>query len=178
MIPMWWQMHTMNILPLILNDLVRKVHPHNYVSLTTRDSVSWIYSCDKSFYITSVYSQCYVDSLKYTVQNVNNQTLTQVSQLYVHVSFCLKVIRPWLNLPICWSWSCDLHGWTNSELSSGISTSHFLTIPTDFVEIQLSHRKQSCRYWQNLSRLLRIAAPVIAKPLTSIMKYSLQHTRK
>ncbi len=35
----------------------------------------------------------------HTEQNVNNQTLTQVSQLYDHVSFCLKVIRPWLNLP-------------------------------------------------------------------------------
>ncbi len=34
----------------------------------------------------------------YTNYNVNNQTLTQVSQLYVHVSFCLKVIRSWLNL--------------------------------------------------------------------------------
>ncbi len=28
-----------------------------------------------------------------------NQNLTQVSQLYVQVSFCLKVIRSWHNLP-------------------------------------------------------------------------------
>ncbi len=33
-----------------------------------------------------------------TEQNVNNQSLTQVSQLYVHISFCLKVMKSWLNL--------------------------------------------------------------------------------
>ncbi len=44
-------------------------------------------------YIMSVYSQCHVVLLKYTEQNVNNQTLTQVSQIYVHIFFCLKVIR-------------------------------------------------------------------------------------
>ncbi len=43
----------------------------------------------------SVYSQYHV---KCTEQNVNNQTQTQVLQLYVHISFCLKVIRPCLNL--------------------------------------------------------------------------------
>ncbi len=31
-------------------------------------------------------------------ENVNNQSLTQVLQLYIHVSFCLKAIRPWHNL--------------------------------------------------------------------------------
>ncbi len=56
-------------------------------------------SCDKSSYIRSVYSQYHVDLLKCIEQNVNNQSLTQVSQLYVHVSFCLKVIKSWLNLP-------------------------------------------------------------------------------
>ncbi len=40
-----------------------------------------------------------MDLLKCTEQNVNNQTLSQVSQLYVHVSCCLKVIRSLLNLP-------------------------------------------------------------------------------
>ncbi len=35
---------------------------------------------------------------------MNNQSLTQVSQLYVHVSFCLKAIRPWHNL------STGVHG--------------------------------------------------------------------
>ncbi len=34
----------------------------------------------------------------FITQNVKNQSLTQVSQLYVHISFCLKVIRSWLNL--------------------------------------------------------------------------------
>ncbi len=38
----------------------------------------------------SAYSQCYVVLLKCAEQNVNNQTLTQVAQLYVHVCFCLK----------------------------------------------------------------------------------------
>ncbi len=64
-----------------------------------RDSISWLHSCDKSSYIRSVCSQCHVDSLAGTEQKVNNQTLTQVSQLYVHVSFSLKVISSWLNLP-------------------------------------------------------------------------------
>ncbi len=58
-----------------------------------RDSIRWFYSCNKSSHIRSVYSQCHVDILKCTEQNV------KVSQLYVHVSFCLKVIRSWLNLP-------------------------------------------------------------------------------
>ncbi len=30
--------------------------------------------------------------------NVNNQSLTQVLQLYFHVSVCLEAIRPWHNL--------------------------------------------------------------------------------
>ncbi len=49
--------------------------------------------------IRSVYSQCYVDSLACTEQNVNNQTHTQAWQLYIHLFFCLMVIRPWQNLP-------------------------------------------------------------------------------
>ncbi len=64
-----------------------------------KDSFRWLYSCDKSSLIhRSVHSQCHVVSLKCTEQNVNNQTLTQVSQLYIHVFFCLKVIRSWLNI--------------------------------------------------------------------------------
>ncbi len=59
----------------------------------TRDSISRFYSCDTSSYIMFVYCQCHVDSLKCTEQNVNNQTLTQVSHYYVHVSFCLEVFR-------------------------------------------------------------------------------------
>ncbi len=65
----------------------------------TRVSISWLYPYNKSSCIRFVYSQCHVDWLKCTEQNVNNQNLTQVSQLYVHVSFCLKVIRLWHNLP-------------------------------------------------------------------------------
>ncbi len=65
----------------------------------SRDCIRWFYSCDKSFYIRSVHSQCHVVLLKCTERNVNNQTLTQVSQLYVHVFFCVKVIRSWLNMP-------------------------------------------------------------------------------
>ncbi len=67
--------------------------------LMSRDSIRWLYSRDKSSYISSVYSQCHVVILKCTEQNVNNQTLTQVSQLYVHVYICLTAIRSWLNLP-------------------------------------------------------------------------------
>ncbi len=47
---------------------------------TTWDSISWLYSCDKSTYIRSVYNQCHVDLLKCTDQNINNETLTQVSE--------------------------------------------------------------------------------------------------
>ncbi len=66
----------------------------------TRVSISWLYPCNNSSYVRFVYSQYHVHCLKCTEQNVNNQNLTQVSQLYVHVSFCLKVIRSWHNLPI------------------------------------------------------------------------------
>ncbi len=64
-----------------------------------RVSINWFFSCDKSSYIRFVYSQYHMDLLKCTQQNVNNQTLKQFSQLYVHVSFCVKVIRSRLNLP-------------------------------------------------------------------------------
>ncbi len=40
-----------------------------------------------------------MDLFKCSEQNVNNQSLTEVSQLYVHISFCLKVIGSCLNLP-------------------------------------------------------------------------------
>ncbi len=63
--------------------------PLTRLTAHSRDSISWLHSCDKSSYINCVYSQCHVDSLACTVQNVNNQTLTQVSQLYVHLAFCL-----------------------------------------------------------------------------------------
>ncbi len=39
-----------------------------------------------------------VDWLKCTEQHVNNQSLTQVLQLYIQVSFNLKVIRLWYNM--------------------------------------------------------------------------------
>ncbi len=65
----------------------------------SRDPFRWLYSCDKSSYIRSVYCQSQVVLLKCTEQNVNNQTLTQVLQLYVHVFFCFKVIRSWINMP-------------------------------------------------------------------------------
>ncbi len=56
-----------------------------YLTVISQVSISWLDSCDKSSYIRSVYSQCHVDSLKYSGQNVNNQTLAQVSQLYGQV---------------------------------------------------------------------------------------------
>ncbi len=52
----------------------------------------------KSSDIRSLYSQCNVDLLKCSEQNVNNESFAQVSQLYVHISCCLEVIRSWLNL--------------------------------------------------------------------------------
>ncbi len=55
----------------------------------TRDSIKWLYSFDKSSYIRSVYSQRHVVLLKCTEHNLNHQTFIQVSQLYVHVFFCL-----------------------------------------------------------------------------------------
>ncbi len=64
----------------------------------SRDSIKWLYSCNQSSYIRPVYSQCHVLLLKCTEQNVNNQTLTQVSQLYVLVLICLKVLGPCLNM--------------------------------------------------------------------------------
>ncbi len=69
------------------------------VIVYTRVSISWLYPCNKSSYIRFVYCQYHGDWFKCTEQNVNNQNLTQVSQLYVHVSFCLKVNRSWQNLP-------------------------------------------------------------------------------
>ncbi len=59
-----------------------------------RDSIRWLCSYNKSSYIRFVYSQCHVVLLNCTEQNVSNQTLTQVSQLYVYI-----LIRSWLNMP-------------------------------------------------------------------------------
>ncbi len=50
-----------------------------------------------------------MDLLKCTV---NNQSLTQVTYIYVHVSFCLKVIRSWQYVHRFWS--CDLYAWVCS----------------------------------------------------------------
>ncbi len=62
---------------------------------------------DKYSYIKSVYSLCHVDLLKCTERNVNNQGLTQVSQLYIHISFNNQIMPKSSHW---WSWSCDLHG--------------------------------------------------------------------
>ncbi len=66
-----------------------------FVSVSVR-YLTGLYSCDKSYYMRSVYSQCYVELLKCTEQN--NQNLTQVSQLYVHISYWLEIIRSWLHM--------------------------------------------------------------------------------
>ncbi len=57
---------------------------------------------------------------------------------------------------------------TNSDLPSSIPTFHFPMIPTDFVENQLSHMPESKAVGLDKisSRLLRIVAPIISKPLT------------
>ncbi len=57
-------------------------------------------------------------------KNVNNQSLTQVSQLYIHVSFChlhlKKVNRSWLNLAygghvICMGARLHIDRWSNAN---------------------------------------------------------------
>ncbi len=95
------------------HQVIRNDEPWPYLShlsTDTRDSISWLNSCDKSSYIRCVYSQWHLDLLKCTEPNINNQSITQVSQLYVHISLCLKVIRSWLNLHT--SRSYDLFGWS------------------------------------------------------------------
>ncbi len=83
----------MKILYLLCTLLIRLYRrPQKYP--ISRVLISWIYSCNTYSYIRSVYNQCHVDSLKYTDQNVNNQTLTQVTQLYVHVSSYRDSIVP------------------------------------------------------------------------------------
>ncbi len=75
------------------------------LSLHTQGFQSADYPCNKPSSIRFVYIQYHTDNLKCTEQNVNNQTLTQVSQLYVHVSFCLKLIsrdvidNEWIDSP-------------------------------------------------------------------------------
>ncbi len=66
---------------------------------------------------------------------------------------------------------------TNLDQPSGIPTCHFPIIPTDFVEKQLSHMPDNKAVGLDKisSRLLRIAAPIISKPLNSIMNKSLQN---
>ncbi len=66
---------------------------------------------------------------------------------------------------------------THSNLPSDIPTLHFLIIRTDFVEAQLSHRPENKPVFLDkiTSRLLRIAAPIITKTLSSIMNKSLQN---
>ncbi len=45
-------------------------------TLFTMESIRWLYSRNKSSHISSIYSQCHVILLKFTEQNVNNQSLT------------------------------------------------------------------------------------------------------
>ncbi len=88
------------ILTLKLPSLFIKYSPKTlkwlpYILICHWTSLSTWYQED----IISAYSQCHVDSSACTEYNVNNQTLTQVQQFYVHIFFCLMVIRPWLNRP-------------------------------------------------------------------------------
>ncbi len=59
-----------------------------------------------------------VDLLKCTEQNVNNQSLTQVSQLYVHFVF-FKVIRSRQNMPT------GGHGHVMCMVVNAVSTIHY-----------------------------------------------------
>ncbi len=72
----------------------------HYFTMTYQTCIiSWTYSCCQSCHIRSVYSQCHADVLKCTEQN---QSHTQVSQLYGHVSFCLNVTRSSLVVTVMW----------------------------------------------------------------------------
>ncbi len=72
-------------------------------------------SCDRS-YIWSVYSQCHADLLKCTEQNVNNQNVRQVSQLYV--PFCFKESRSLIKSA---HWGCGRHVICSTVYLSGVS---------------------------------------------------------
>ncbi len=70
------------------------IHINNTQGFQSADSSHVINLCLHQLCLQSI--PCGL--IKCTEQNVNNKSLTQVSQLYVHVSFCLKAIRPWNNL--------------------------------------------------------------------------------
>ncbi len=44
-------------------------------------------------FLHQVCLQCHADLLKCTEQNVKDHSLIKVSQFYVHISFCRKIIR-------------------------------------------------------------------------------------
>ncbi len=56
-----------------------------YQGIQSADSIHAI-----NLLTSDLFSLCHVDLLKCTEQNVNNQSLIQVLQLYVHISFVLK----------------------------------------------------------------------------------------
>ncbi len=96
-------------MPLSIADLVlykSYIIIYYYYSNTmyTKGFNQQLYSCDKSSYNRSVYSQFHVYSLKYTDQNINNQTLTQIWQLYVHISFCLDVVSSLVVMVMWFAW--------------------------------------------------------------------------
>ncbi len=96
-------------MPLSIADLVlykSYIIIYYYYSNTmyTKGFNQQLYSCDKFSYNRPVYSQFHVYSLKYTDQNINNQTLTQIWQLYVHISFCLDVVSSLVVMVMWFAW--------------------------------------------------------------------------
>ncbi len=51
--------------------------------IVKKDSISWLYSCDKSSYIRFVYNQYHVYLLKCTDQNVNYQSLFLMTKMLI-----------------------------------------------------------------------------------------------
>ncbi len=72
------------------------------------------FQSDGSYYVINPLHQVCLQSMPFGLIEMYwakyKQSLTQVSQLYVYVSYCLEVIRSWLKSVHWWWWSRDLHG--------------------------------------------------------------------
>ncbi len=94
--------------------------------------------------------------LKCTEQHTNNHSLTQVSQFYVHASFCLKAIRSLLNLATGGHWKCVLRGPLTLRFivrqSVGFLHESFFTLN----RLATSHHSAYC-VWLRLDPIVYIA---------------------
>ncbi len=86
---------------------------------STRDSNSWLHSCNKSFYIRRRYQVCLQPMPcgligMYWAKCKQSNSHTSLTTLF-YISFCLKVIRPCLKFTHWWLWSGDLQGHTETH---------------------------------------------------------------